>query len=99
MFIILILIIVMEMVRPLAEKIYLQHNQDKIINRFIDQNEPQYLSIKDTDNNSISIGLDTKQIKFNKEDTFSIVEQTPTELILNNGVHLDKKFLLIITFN
>lgn len=94
MFIILILIIVMEMVRPLAEKIYLQHNQDKIINRFFDQNEPEYLTIKDTDNNSINIGLYTKQIKFNKEDTFSIVEQTPTELILNNGVHLDKRIFI-----
>ena len=94
MFIILILIIVMEMVRPLAEKIYLQHNQDKIINRFFNQNEPQYLTIKDTNNNSISIGLDSKQIKFNKEDAFSIVEQTPTELILNNGVHLDKKIFI-----
>lgn len=94
MFIILILIIVMEMVRPLAEKIYLQHNQDKIINRFFDQNELEYLTIKDTDNNSIKIGLDTKQIKFNKEDTFSIVEQTPTELILNNGVYLDKRIFI-----
>lgn len=94
MFIILILIIVMEMVRPLAEKVYLQHNQDKIINRFFDQNEPQSLTIKDTDNNSINIGLDTKQIKFNKEDAFSIVEQTPTELILNNGVYLDKRIFI-----
>lgn len=94
MFIILILIIVMEMVRPLAEKIYLQHNQDKIINRFFDQNELEYLTIKDTDNNSINIGVDTKQIKFNKEDTFSIVDQTPTELILNNGVYLDKRIFI-----
>lgn len=94
MFIILILIIVMEMVRPLAEKIYLQHNQDKIINRFFDQNELEYLTIKDTDNNSINIGVDTKQIKFNKEDTFSIVDQTPTELILNNGVFLDKRIFI-----
>ncbi len=94
MFIILILIIVMEMVRPLAEKNYLQHNQDKIINRFFDQNEPEYLTIKDTDNNNINIGLDTKQIKFNKEDAFSIVEETPTDLILNNGVYLDKRIFI-----